>query len=141
MFFGHHLKAGTRLDLDKEHKGGTGVICLTSACLSDASAARSATLLLHTPEGLKLAAARLIPSASFARLDVQLGKKGYSIEAIGADLDVLGFAEPSGEDEADEKESKPKSVATETPRKSPQTKAVDKPAPAATETPKKKVLR
>mmetsp|Transcript_62838 Transcript_62838/g.99694 ORF Transcript_62838/g.99694 Transcript_62838/m.99694 type:complete len:352 (-) Transcript_62838:9-1064(-) len=136
MFFGHHLKIGSRLDLHGESKCGSGVLCLTSACLSDAATSRSATLFLHTPEGQKLAVARLIPSASFARLDLQLEKKGYALEADGAELDVLGFAESPGEEEKSEVEEKSKASITETPRKSPQMKAVETPAVAA-ETPKK----
>jgi len=94
MFFGRHLKPGSQLKvLDLCSEGSE--LCLTRACLGNVEGNAAATLLVHTPEGMRLAVVRLGQQEPFAKLDVQLQSlKGYAIEAHGAALDIMGFIEP-----------------------------------------------
>jgi len=94
MFFGHHLKAGSRLRVQDACEKAD-VLTLTSVCLSGDGDGAGA-LMVHMPDGKSLSVARLGPMTRFARLDVQLNASspGFSIEAVGAGLDLVGFAEP-----------------------------------------------
>jgi FK506-binding nuclear protein len=93
MFFGHHLKLGSRLKVKDACEEGADVLTLTSICLSGDGAG---SLLVHTPDGQKLSVARLGAATRFARVDVQLdaATPGFSFEALGCELDIAGFSEP-----------------------------------------------
>jgi len=100
MFFGHHLKPGSRLRVQDACEKAD-VLTLTSVCLSG-DGDGPGTLVVHTPDGKRLSVARLGTQTRFARLDVQLDATtaGFSIEAVGAELDIAGFAEPPDAEEA-----------------------------------------
>lgn len=90
MFFGHHLKPGSKLAI-ADACGKRGALTLTSVCLAG-DADLAGTLMVHTPSGQRLAAARLTPMRRFTRLDVQLDAvPGFALEAVGAGIDVAGF--------------------------------------------------
>jgi len=101
MFFGHHLKPQARLKVQDACEKGADVLTLTSVCLSG-DGDRAGALMVHTPDGKMFSVARLGPTTRFARLDVQLDASipGFSIEAVGAELDLAGFAEPPDVEEA-----------------------------------------
>lgn len=82
--------------------------------MGDVDAQGTATLLVNTPEGLRLAAARLGRATPFAKLDVQLrATRGYTIEAHGAALDITGFFEPEDDAVPDSPPAKKRKIATD----------------------------
>jgi FK506-binding nuclear protein len=94
MFFGHRLKPGSKLKVAEAVDKSASTFVLTSACLSG-DGHGAASLLVHAPDGQKLTAARLGPLMRFARLDVQikLDNSNFAFEAVGSDVDIVGFAE------------------------------------------------
>lgn len=96
MFFGQHLKPGCKLSVKDACQKQGDVLVLTSVCLSGDGDGPGATLMVHKPDGQKLAAARLTSNRRFARLDLQLdaATSGFFLEATGAGIDLVGFTEP-----------------------------------------------
>lgn len=133
MFFGHHLKPGSKLKVADACHRGAEVLLVTSACLAG-DADRPATLKVHDPSGRTLSVCSLSPSTRrFARLDLRLdigGTGGFVLEAVGAAIDLIGFAEP--EPELDSK-APSKSAAAPAVAASPAPAAA--PAPAAKKDP------
>lgn len=98
----------------------------------DSGASGNATLVLHTPGGGRLTAARLAAPSGNARLDLRLDPRapGFVLEAVGAAVDLIGFKEP-GDIEAELIKPEPKKLKTET-------KRAEKPALEATKAGDKK---